>query len=143
MESVARLIHHSHLTYLPTNFPALFYGLPDGKVYIVYARPYKTSSDKSELEFIFAEHEEFSFDYANSQLIPPGLSNSRFPVYNEMVDKPDPKFRVIKIDRNIHTYDDAIVCMNEDAKAMLEKPNKTKTIRFIPNIIPQIKVASV
>ena len=92
MESAAKLIHYSHLTYLPTNLPALFFGMPDDKVYMIYGRYYKVKSNKTELEFIFAVHTEFSFDYMNGKLIPGEVTNSKYPVYNGMVDKPEPKF---------------------------------------------------
>ncbi len=126
MESVAKLIHYSHLTYLPTNLPALFFGMPDNKVYLIYGRYYKLNSNKSELEFIFAVHSEFSYDYQNSKLVPGSISNSKYPVYNGMVDKPEPKFEILKVLNDIHSYDEVIEKMNSKAKRMVNKRNKLK-----------------
>jgi hypothetical protein len=51
MECFAKLIYKSHMTYIPTNLPVQFYGLPDGKVYLIYARFYDIKFGKSGLVF--------------------------------------------------------------------------------------------
>jgi len=56
------------MTYLPSKTPVQFYGLPDGKVYLIYTRFYEVKYDRTYLEYVFAEHKEFSYDYENDRL---------------------------------------------------------------------------
>lgn len=130
MENYAKLIHKTHITYLPTNFPAQFYGLPDGKVYIIFARLYEIKFQRSGIEFITAEHLEFSYNYAEEKLILHGNLDSKKPVYPEQVDKQNPKFKILKVNREINSLAEAFVLLNQKAKTQLLK--KPKDIQIIP-----------
>lgn len=112
------------MTYLPTLLPVQFYGLPDGKVYIIYGRFYEIEFDRTYMEFVFAEHKEFSYDYENEKLIPNDSAKRKGPVYNEMVDKPDPKIKILNIYRNVETYAEACAELNKKALKMYE--NRTE-----------------
>ncbi len=80
--------------------------MPDGKVYMVYARFFNPAPDKTDMEFVLAQHEEFRFDYKRSKLIP--KYSTRFPVYSEMVDKPNPIFQILHISREVKSYAEAV-----------------------------------
>lgn len=131
MENFAKLIHKSHITYLPTNFPVQFYGLPDGRVYIIFARFYEIKFQRSGLEFVTAEHLEFSYNYSEEKLIPNGINDSKKPIYSELVDKPNPKFKILKVNREFNSIGEAFVQLNQKAKAQLLK--KPENIKIIPN----------
>jgi hypothetical protein len=131
MEIFAKLIHKSFVTYLPTNFPVQFYGLPDGKVYIIYARFYEIKYQRSGLEFILAEHLEFSYNYEEEKLISVGNHNTKKAIYAELVDKPDPKIKIIKVNREFNSFAEAFAQLNKKAKTQLEK--KPDDIQIIPN----------
>ncbi len=94
------------MTYIPTKLPVRFYGMPDGKVYMVYARFFKQTPDKTAMEFVLAQHEEFQYDYENGRLIPKNAI--RYPVYSEMVDKPNPVFQILHVNREVKTYSEAV-----------------------------------
>jgi hypothetical protein len=130
MENFAKLIHKSHITYLPTNFPAQFYGLPDGKVYIIFARLYEIKFQRSGIEFVTAEHLEFSYNYTDEKLILHGNQDSKRPVYPEQVDKQNPKFKILKVNREIKSLAEAFALLNKKAKAQLSK--KPEDIQIIP-----------
>lgn len=131
MENFAKLIYKSHITYLPTNFPVQFYGLPDGKVYIIYARLYEIKFQRSGLEFVLAEHLEFSFNYDEEKLTTHGNDNSKKTIYSELVDKPNPKIKILKVNREINSFAQAFVLLNKKAKTQLLK--KPKNIQIISN----------
>ena len=116
MESKARLIHRTYLTYLPTTLPVNFYGLPDGKVYIIYSRFYEINFNNSGLEFVFAVHEEFLFDYKNEKLLT--VTPLGQPINAVLVDKPEPKIKILKVYRNVNTYSQAQKLLNEIAHKM-------------------------
>ena len=131
MEIFAKLIHKSFVTYLPTKFPVQFYGLPDGKVYIIYARFFEIKFQRSGLEFILAEHLEFSYNYDEEKLVSTGNQDSKKAVYAELVDKPDPKIKIIKVNREFNSFAEAFNELNKKAKTQLQQ--KPDDIQIIPN----------
>lgn len=106
MKSLGKLIHKSYITFLPTHYPVHFYGLPDGKVYLFFARFYELGFNKTDMEFVFARHNDFSYDYDNGILVP--KTEFRAPVYNEMVDNPDPDITILEVRRDIQSYANAV-----------------------------------
>ncbi len=131
MESFAKLIHRTHTTYLPTKFPAQFYGLPDGKVYIIYPRFYEIKFQRSGLEFVLAEHLEFSYDYKEEKLFIRGNLKNQKSVYPELVDKPNPKFKIIKVNREFNSFAEAVENLNN--KARNQHLKYKEQIQIIPN----------
>jgi hypothetical protein len=91
-------------------------GLPDGKVYIIYSRFYEINFNNSGLEFVFAVHEEFLFDYKNEKLLT--VTPLGQPINTVLVDKPEPKIKILKVYRNVNTYSQAQKLLNEIAHKM-------------------------
>lgn len=118
MESNARVIYKTYNSYLPTKLPVSFYGLPNGKVYVIYSRFYEKNIEETRLEFVFAQHEEFYYDYEGRQLILLENNNKLFPVVAEMIDKPEPKIKIKKVSRNLKTYSEALSVLNAIAAKM-------------------------
>ena len=131
MKNFAKLIHKSNITYLPTNLPVQFYGLPDGKVYVIYARFYKIKFDRSGLEFMLAEHMEFYYNYVDEKLFQLGSSETQTPMYSEMVDKMNPKIKILKVNREFNSFAEAFVQLNKKAKDLFL--NKPDVIKITPN----------
>jgi hypothetical protein len=69
---------------------------------------------------VFAEHKEFSYDFENEKLIPHLKPKQHTPVFNESVDKPDPKIKIIKIYRNLSSFAQAREILTRKAKKMME-----------------------
>ncbi len=113
MKAIAKLIHQSNMTYIPTNLPVKFFGMPDGKVYLLFARFCLIRPAKTDLEFVFAEHDEFSYDYEAGRLVP--KSETRYPVYSEMVDKPNPVYHILQVNRELRSYEEAVNLLNQNA----------------------------
>lgn len=114
----AKLIHQTHTTYLPTQFPVHYYGMPNGKIYLVFSRFYEIDYGKTGLEFIFAIHQEFSYDYEKDTLYSVYAEGYGTPIYSEMIDKPDPKIKTVKIYRNLNSYGEALALLNKKAIRM-------------------------
>jgi len=125
MISKAKLIHKTYITYLPTAFPVNYYGMPNGKVYFIFSRFYEIDYGNTGLEFIVAEHCEFSFDYEKETISVVKKGNSKLPVYTELIDKPDPIYRTIKTYRNLNSYGEAQNILNIRASRMIEKLNSS------------------
>jgi hypothetical protein len=130
MKSFAKLIYRANITYFPSKLPVQFYGLPDGKVYVIFARFYEIQYDRTYLEYVIAEHKEFSYDFDNEKLIP--HSNSNAPVYNEIVDKPEPKVEIVKTYRNINSFAEAYDQLNKKARNIARNLNLKDNVQELP-----------
>jgi len=119
MKAVSKLIYKTYMTYLPTGFPVHYYGMPDGNVYLIYARFYKVTFGHSGLEFVIARHDEFSFDYETEELFSAAEDSDNMKMYNEMVDKPEPKIKIIKVYRSLESYSEAVDKLNKLAHSRM------------------------
>lgn len=132
MVSVAKLIHEASVSYLPTKFPVHYYGLPDGKVYLIFARFYNKGFGKSGIEFVFAQHKEFLFDYKNETVLPATNDFKRTKLFNESVDKPNPKIKIYKIYKKLNSFAEAKAKLNEEAKKIPVIKKKNKVVKITP-----------
>ena len=118
MQTLAKLIHRATASYLPIAFPALYYGMPNGRIYIVYSRFYEIKFVGSGLEFVFAVHMEFKYDYENEIIIPRKKIKLNTPVFAEQIDKPNSKINIVKICRGLNSYGEAVNLLNKEAREM-------------------------
>lgn len=120
MQNLAKLIHKTYASYLPTAFPAHYYGMPNGRIYVIYSRFYEIRFGGSGLEFVFAVHKEFKYDYEKEIVMPRKKYNIKTPVFSEQVDKPDSKINIVKICRGLNSYGEAINLLNREARLITE-----------------------
>lgn len=120
MQNLAKLIHKTYASYLPTAFPAHYYGMPNGRIYVIYSRFYEIRFGGSGLEFVFAVHKEFKYDYEKEIVMPRKKYNIKTPVFAEQVDKPDSKINIVKICRGLNSYGEAINLLNREARLISE-----------------------
>lgn len=118
MKSIAKLIHRTYASYLPTAFPAHYYGMPNGKIFLVFSRFYELSYGKTGLEFVFAEHKDYSYDYATETIIPQKHKEIKSPVFAEEVDNPKSKINILTVSRKLKSYGEAQVYLNNEAEKM-------------------------
>jgi len=116
MQTLAKLIHRTYASYLPTAFPAHYYGMPNGRIYVIFSRFYEIKFGGSGLEFVFAVHKEFKYDYEKEIIIPKKKFQLKTPVFAESVDKPNSKINIIKICRGLNSYGEAINLLNSEAQ---------------------------
>ena len=72
------------------------------------------------MEFVLAQHDEFQYDYQNGRLIP--KSAIRYPVYSEMVDKPNPVFQILHISRKVKSYSEAVELLHAITVKEVQQP---------------------
>lgn len=121
MEKYARLIHQAQITFLPTSFPVKYFGMPNGKVYILFARLKKKEPRFSRMEYVLAEHLDFDYNYQTDTLIPKNGLKCHKKVYNEMVDNPDPKTKILKIYSRVTSFTDAYAKLNKIAHTQMNE----------------------
>ena len=119
MESFAKLIHRTNVSYLPTLFPVHYYGMPNGKIFIILSRYYEIKFGGSGLEFIFALHKDFSFDYENERIMQYQKKhrNSKM-IFPELLDNPDMNIVIVKVTRNVSSYGQALNVLHKMAGEM-------------------------
>ena len=118
MKKLAKLIYQTYVTYLPTAFSAQYYGMPNGKIYLVFSRHYKVAYEKSGLEFVFAEHQDYSFDYESETILPSNKPQKRTRVFAEHMDAPKSKFNIFSTNRELRSYGEAFTFLNRQASKM-------------------------
>lgn len=118
MDKGAKLIHKAKATYLPTAFPAHYYGMPNGKIYLVFSRFYSADIGNSGIEFVFAEHKDFKFDYDTGTIFPTRRRKAGRAFFSEDVDLPGSKFKIIKTNRSFRSYAEAQSFIYEKAEIM-------------------------
>lgn len=118
MERQAKLIHKARASYLPTAFPTHYYGMPNGKIILVYSRFYKATFGTSDIEFVFAEHKEFMYNYEAGTIMPRVKEQNCHPIFAEQIDYPRAKINVFNIKRELNSYGEAQVFLNNEAEKM-------------------------
>lgn len=139
MVPVAKLIFKASVSYLPTKFPVQYYGLPDGRVHLIYARFYNLGIGKSGIEYVFALHKEFLFDYENEKLLPATGETNGNKLFNECVDKPDQKIKIYKIYKKLNSFAEARNKLNEEAQK-IEINNTDNPTANIVKISPLFRI---
>lgn len=112
MKSETKSIYKTYNSYLPTLLPVNYFGSADGKVFVIYSRFYEINLNKSGVEYVFALHKEFFYDYKYEKLILMEKGEKLFPVLAEMVDKPEPKIKILKVYRKLRSYNEAQYLLN-------------------------------
>ncbi len=107
MKSSARIIYKSYMTYFHTFMPVYFYGMPNGKIQVMYARFCDTQTNKSGLEFIFAEHEDFVYNYETDKIYFRKFIEIDRKDFMRMVDQPDQHLKVFSINDTFNSYAEA------------------------------------
>lgn len=119
METFAKLIHRTNVSYLPTLFPVHYYGMPNGKIFVVFSRYYEIKFGGSGLEFIFALHKDYSFDYDTERIIQNQKSDyGSKMIFPELLDHPDMKIVIVKIARGVNSYGQALNVLHKMAGEM-------------------------
>jgi len=121
MDSLAKLIFKTQTSNLNTDLPAYYYGLPNGKVYVVYSRFYEVNFEKSALEFVLAIQKEFTFDFENETLFSLALNEIVPTTYYKLIDSADPKIKIKKVYRNLQSYNEVFQKLNKKAEKMQKK----------------------
>jgi hypothetical protein len=118
MKQIAKPIYQTSASYLSTPFQVQYYGLPNGKIWFIFSRFYKSELGNAGVEFVFALHKEFYFDYENETVLKPGNLLHPTAVFPELVDKPGLEYEEIKVARDINTYAEALNLLNTEASEM-------------------------
>lgn len=119
MESSYRLLHKSNNTHLQTSLPVYFYGLPDGKIYLIYARFYEINFNKSGLEFVFAKLEDYHHDFESGQIADANYQKINLTAFQNRLETSELQIKIQKSYRNIKTFMEAQNLLRRKANRMI------------------------
>jgi len=114
-------IYKALSTYLSTDYPAIYFGAPDNKVYVIYALPYIATDGKSRLEFVIARLEEFLYNYKTESLIDSIPNENGMPPLNSAVEKKDQKIQIIETSKIVNSYLEAEIQLNKIIRELIAK----------------------
>lgn len=117
----AKLIYKSANTYLPTIYPALYYGATDNRVYVIYALTYETPMIVSGLEFVIARLEEYLYIYKEKKLIDLMPCEKRMPLLNHIVEKPNQRMKIMETSRVVKTFMEAEILLHKLIRQAMDK----------------------
>jgi hypothetical protein len=118
-EDYAILLHSAITNYLPTSLPAQFFGMPNGSILIVFARFHDVGPQKNGVEFVFAKHLEFRFDYREKKVIE--TASNIYTSHFERLDKPYPLFEEIEVHTNLTNFSAAQKRVHEIARRLINE----------------------
>ena len=125
MKPLVKFLFKSKNSCLPTSLPVYFYGLPNEKVYAIYARFYEVKFDVTSLEFVLAICKDFSYNPLNGEIYLKG-NKKNGPVSLELLNMPDPKLKIVKSYRNMYTFKDAIEKLEKRSVKQFRKKQNQK-----------------
>jgi hypothetical protein len=119
MEAFAKLIHRTNASYLNTLFPVHYYGMPNGKIFVVFSRYFEVKFGGSGLEFIFALHKDYAFDYEAERIIHyHKKERNNEMIFPELLDHPNMKIVMVKVTRDVNSYGQALNVLHKMAEEM-------------------------
>lgn len=118
MELSYRLLHKSNNTQLQTSQPVYFYGLPDERIYIIYARFYEISFSKSGLEFVFAILEDYNYDFDSGKIMDANFIEINLLDFQNRLETSDFQIKIHKSYRNIKSFLEVQKKLNKKANKM-------------------------
>ena len=100
-------------------FPVHYYGMPNGKILVVFSRYYEIKFGGSGLEFIFALHKDYAFDYENERIVNYYVKDrDNKLIFPELLDNPEMKTVIVKITRGVNSYGQALSVLHKMACEM-------------------------
>lgn len=104
MRPTARLLYKSYMTYFHSFLPVYFYGMPNGKIYCLYAQLAPQNGTDNMMDFTFMEHEDFSYDHKSDTIQICGDLKISHDYFKDMVDRPDQRLKALGISGKFESY---------------------------------------
>jgi hypothetical protein len=127
MKIKSKLIYQSVNTCFQTFLPVFFYGLPIGKMLVIFAR-FKTENPlDTQQEWVVAQHLDYSFNYPEDKIYTHGNQEISLEEFIELADNLEQRIRPLKIYGNFYSNNEAMHFLIRNKDLMLYK---TKTVEF-------------
>lgn len=124
----ARLVYKSNNTCFRTFLPVYFYGMPSGKMVVLFTREKENLQLNKSVEWIVAEHLDFKFDYELDAIVDARNREMEFEEFMEYTDKLEQHVKHLRSFGNFSTYTDAQQYLNANISQMLFRPKPARAI---------------
>lgn len=115
----ARLVYKSNNTCFRTILPVYFYGMPSGKMIVLYTREKENLQLNKSVEWVVAEHLDYKFDYKLDAIVDVQNREMEFKEFMEYTDKLEQHVKYLRTFGNFSTYTDAQQYLNANISQML------------------------
>lgn len=121
----ARLVYKSNNTCFHTILPVYFYGMPSGKMIVLYSREKDDFQLKRPVEWVLAEHLDFKIDYDMDAIVDLQNREIKFDEFMEFTDKLEQHVKHLQTFGNFTTSTDAQQYLNANISQILLNPIPT------------------
>ena len=115
MEAKAQLLYKSYLTHFHTFLPVYFYGTVEGKIYCVYTRFYQRLYSETNIEVVFLQHKEYTYDYDLGLIFDNDKNVISHESFRSIVDQPGQPYIMMKLFGKFKSYAEVLTFLNKKA----------------------------
>ncbi len=127
MKTKSKLIYRSENTCFQTLLPVYFYGMPDGKMLVLYTRFKSENPLDTTQEWIVAQHLDFTYNFESGRIYTMTGQEVSFEEFMELADNLEQRIRPLEWFGSFYNNREAQSYFNHHKYNML---NKTKTIKI-------------
>lgn len=136
MKLKSKLIYRSENTCFQTPLPVFFFGMPDGKMLVIFSR-FKTENPLNTLqEWIVAQHLDYCFDFVTDTIMTTGIQKVEIGEFMDLADNLAQRIRPLNWFGNFYTNNEALQYFKTNKDFMLGKvksiePEVDKTFSLV------------
>jgi len=119
MNFKAQLVYKSVNTCFQTTLPVYFYGMPNGKMLVLFASCKNDFPDETALKWTLAEHLDFWYDVETDCVFTTGSREIGIEEFMELVDNLEQRIKTIATFGNFSTKTEAQQYLNVNLYNML------------------------
>lgn len=128
MKGKARLLYKSYNSCFQTSLPVYFYGMPGGKMMVLFSRKKEDFYLKRNFEWVLAVHLDFWFDYDAGVIMDFKNREVGLEEFMELTDKLEQRINPVKIFGSFSGSGDALQFINENTFHMLISPKPRRAV---------------
>lgn len=121
MKTKSKLIYRSENTCFQTLLPVYFYGMPDGKMLVLYTRFKSENPLDTTQEWIVAQHLDYSYNFGSGRIYTMTGQEVNFEEFMDLADNLEQRIRPLEWFGSFYTNHEAQVYFNEYKDFMLNK----------------------
>lgn len=126
MKGNARLLYKSGNTCFHTKLPVYFYGIPNGKMVVLFTQHSNNFHFDTSIIWVLAEHMDFSYNFESGQILTNGSQQVDIDEFMELADNLEQRLKTIATFGSFSSVTEALNYFNINAYNMLisQKPVK-------------------
>lgn len=126
MKYKAHLIYKSVNTCFHTKLPVYFYGMPNGKMVVLFTQNNSDFPFNTTIKWVVAEHNDFSYKFESGQIITNDTQRVDIDEFMELADNLEQSIKTIATYGSFSSNSEALNYFNINADTMLinQKPVK-------------------